>query len=129
MISPQRDWIHDPTKNAFKVPNVASSGLDGEGSTQRQLIGKGAASGRAQVVRNARTGMRRMSHTTMALAILVAAPFAVIMVTSIYKADMWLPALVIALIFVIRHQRRRVVRVGKVDRRIRLPLGRHHRDS
>ena len=129
MISPHGSWIPDPTKNAVRDPKVMSTGLHGEGLTQIPVAGKGAAeNGRTRVARNAKTGMQRMSPHTLALALVIATPFALFMIISIYKSGMWLPALVVALIFVIRHRRRSASRLGRIDRRIRLPLDRHTGD-
>lgn len=109
-----KDWIPDPTKNRRKAPDVTSSGLDGKGATNIPALSDGAPdSGQKRVGRAARTGMRRMSMHSMALAIVIAAPFAVFLAISIYKSGMWLPTLVVGLIFVIRHRRRRVARVDR----------------
>ena len=129
MISSHGNWIPDPTKNAVKDPKVMGTGLHGEGLPQIPAAGKGAAeNGRTRVARHAKTGMQRMSPHTLALAIVIAAPFALFMIISIYKSGMWPPALVIALIFVIRHRRRSASRLGRIDRRIRLPLDRRAGD-
>ena len=118
MIASNPDWIPDPTKNRRKIPDVTSSGLDGSGTTAMPALSQSAPdSGHARVARAARTGTRRMSLHSIALAIVIAVPFAAFLAISIYKSGMWLPTLAIALIFAIRHRRRS----ARVDRKARAP--------